>query len=46
MRGLRRFAQLANSDNGPFVYSRDFAFLETLADRPDFKRLLSRLPTQ
>jgi Tfp pilus assembly protein PilF len=46
MRGLRRFTSLAGPDAGPFVYSRDFAFLEPLAERPDFRRLLPRLPIQ
>lgn len=46
IRALRKFAQRANPDTGPFVYSRDFAFLEPLAERDDFRRLLPRIPTQ
>lgn len=43
---LARFAKLAHPKAGPFVYSRDFVFLEPIIDRPDVRRLLPTLPTQ
>ncbi len=44
---LRRFARLANPASGPFLFSRDFGYLEPLQEhRPGLRALLDRLPTQ
>ena len=41
---LARFARLADPKTGPFAYSRDFAWLEPLLERPDVRRILPRIP--
>ena len=43
---LKRFTKLAHPRSGPFVYSRDFAWLEPLLDRPEVQALLPRIPKQ
>jgi len=43
---LERYARLAHPKAGPFLYSRDFVFLESIIDRADVQRLLPKLPTQ
>ena len=42
---LARYARLAHPKAGPFVYSRDFVFLESIIERPEVQRLLPKLPT-
>ena len=46
VRALARFARLARAKAGPFVSSRDFAFLEPVVDIPAVRRLIPRLPVQ
>ena len=43
---LKRFMRLASPKTGPFVATRDLAFLEPIASRPQVQRLLTRLPVQ
>ncbi len=43
---LGRYAALAHPKAGPYIYSRDFVWLESIIDRPEVRRLLPKLPTQ
>ncbi len=43
---LKRFVRLSHPTFGPFVYGRDFAYLEPILSRRDVQKLLPKLPTQ